>query len=71
MTAEFLRSHFKWHKKLKMKTEKDYPVTITKEHHYHISDGIMGVDVFSEDDVASYCNRKGFKFGRAKNKNEF
>lgn len=48
----FLLAHFKWHRKLRMKTADDYPVTITKKHYYHVSDGISYMDLFSEQDVA-------------------
>ena len=71
MMRAFLHSHFKWHRKLKMKTADDYPVTITKKHYYRVSDGILYVDLFSEQDVADYCDNRGFKFGKAKKKNIF
>ena len=48
MMTAFLLAHFKWHRKLKMKTADDYPVTITKKHYYHVSDGISYMDLFSE-----------------------
>ena len=71
MTRAFLLAHFKWHKKLKMKTTDDYPVTITKKHYYHVRVGISCMELFSEQDVADYCDRRGFRFGKAKKKNIF
>ena len=71
MMRAFLLAHFKWHRKLRMKTADDYPVTITKKHYYHVSDGISCMELFSEEDVADYCDRRGFKFGKAKKKNIF
>ena len=47
MMRAFLLAHFKWHRKLKMKTADDYPVTITKKHYYRVSDGISYMELFS------------------------
>lgn len=71
MQKAFLLAHFKWHKKLKLKTSDDYPVIITKKHYYHVTDGISNIELFSEEDVALYCNSKGFHLGKAKKKNIF
>ena len=71
MTRVFLLAHFKWHRTQKMKTADDYPVTITKKHYYRVSDGISYMELFCEQDVADYCDRRGFKFGKAKKKNIF
>ena len=38
MKTAFLLAHFKWHKKLKLKTSDEYPVTVTKKHYYHVTD---------------------------------
>ena len=37
MKTAFLLAHFKWHKKLKLKTSDEYPVTVTKKHYYHVT----------------------------------
>lgn len=71
MKTAFLLAHFKWHKKLKLKTSDEYPVTVTKKHYYHVTDGISNLDLYSEADVASYCESRGFRLGKAKKKNIF
>ena len=69
MKTAFLLAYFKWHKKLKLKTSDEYPVTVTKKHYYHVTDGISNLDLYSEADVASYCESRGFYLGKAKKKN--
>ena len=69
MKTAFLLAHLKWHKKLKLKTSDEYPVTVTKKHYYHVTDGISNLDLYSEADVASYCESRGFRLGKAKKKN--
>ena len=59
MKTAFLLAHFKWHKKLKLKTSDEY----------HVTDGISNLDLYSEADVASYCESRGFRLGKAKKKN--